>query len=81
MLYHTEELLDVFGFPLCYADTVTMIPFFTVVTSSATSTQNRNVLSKFYLTSALSNVQNILYFTMYDYVKHTDKLGVKNSVN
>jgi hypothetical protein len=35
-MYHTEELLDVLGFSLCYADTVTMIPLFTVVTTSAT---------------------------------------------
>jgi len=65
ILYHTEELLDVLGFPLCYADTVTMIPLFTVVTSSATSTQIHTVSRKFQITSALMSVQNIPYFMIY----------------
>jgi hypothetical protein len=46
-LYHTEKLLDVFGLFLCYAYTVTMIPLFTVVTSSAKCTNNFKARSKF----------------------------------
>jgi hypothetical protein len=45
-LYHTEKLFDVFGLLLCYANAVAMIPFFTVVTSSAKSTNNLKALSK-----------------------------------
>jgi hypothetical protein len=47
-MYHTEELLDVLGFSLCYADTVTMIPLFTVVTTSAKKSYHiKQILNNF----------------------------------